>query len=208
MSRTYEQKKQKNHTALYTIVSILLIIAIFLAMTISLSNQAEDDAYEMLHIQTKQIKDDLTLQLKSDRENLVTMANFAAKLYADGESYALMFESFKPFGLFANIGILNADNTFVTKVASIDLDGKISFAEEAARGAYISGRVPDLTRDGEEIIRSAVPIKVNGDTVGVLYGVIKLDTIGEKYNAMASELDAQLFVPPLSLCVNGIKGQR
>ena len=194
MSRTYEQKKQKNHTALYTIVSILLIIAIFLAMTIFLFSQAEDDAYEMLHIQTKQIKDDLTLQLKSDRENLVTMANFAAKLYADGESYALMFESFKPFGLFANIGILNADNTFVTKVASIDLDGKISFAEEAARGAYISGRVPDLTRDGEEIIRSAVPIKVNGDTVGVLYGVIKLDTIGEKYNAMASELDAQLFV--------------
>ena len=194
MSRTYEQKKQKNHTALYTIVSILLIIAIFLAMTIFLFSQAEDDAYEMLHIQTKQIKDDLTLQLKSDRENLVTMANFAAKLYADGESYDLMFQSFKPIGLFANIGILNADNTFVTKVASIDLDGKISFAEEAARGAYISGRVPDLTRDGEEIIRSAVPIKVNGDTVGVLYGVIKLDTIGEKYNAMASELDAQLFV--------------
>lgn len=194
MSRTYEQKKQKNHTALYTIVSILLIIAIFLAMTIFLFSQAEDDAYEMLHIQTKQIKDDLTLQLKSDRENLVTMANFAAKLYADGESYDLMFQSFKPIGLFANIGILNADNTFVTKVASIDLDGKISFAEEAARGAYISGRVPDLTRDGEEIIRSAVPIKVNGDTVGVLYGVIKLDTLGEKYNAMASELDAQLFV--------------
>lgn len=194
MSRTYEQKKQKNHTALYTIVSILLIIAIFLAMTIFLFSQAEDDAYEMLHIQTKQIKDDLTLQIKSDRENLVTMANFAAKLYADGESYDLMFQSFKPIGLFANIGILNADNTFVTKVASIDLDGKISFAEEAARGAYISGRVPDLTRDGEEIIRSAVPIKVNGDTVGVLYGVIKLDTIGEKYNAMASELDAQLFV--------------
>lgn len=194
MSRTYEQKKQKNHTALYTIVSILLIIAIFLAMTIFLFSQAEDDAYEMLHIQTKQIKDNLTLQIKSDRENLVTMANFAAKLYADGESYDLMFQSFKPIGLFANIGILNADNTFVTKVASIDLDGKISFAEEAARGAYISGRVPDLTRDGEEIIRSAVPIKVNGDTVGVLYGVIKLDTIGEKYNAMASELDAQLFV--------------
>ena len=194
MSRTYEQKKQKNHTALYTIVSILLIIAIFLAMTIFLFSQAEDDAYEMLYIQTKQIKDDLTLQIKSDRENLVTMANFAAKLYADGESYDLMFQSFKPIGLFANIGILNADNTFVTKVASIDLDGKISFAEEAARGAYISGRVPDLTRDGEEIIRSAVPIKVNGDTVGVLYGVIKLDTIGEKYNAMASELDAQLFV--------------
>ena len=194
MSKTYEHKKIKNYTALYTIISVLLIIVIFFTMAGSLFIQAEDDAYEMLHIQTKQIKDDLTLQLKSDRENLITMASFAAKLYADGEGYDLMFESFKPIGLFSNIGILNADNTFETKVARIDLNGKISFAEEAARGIYISGRIPDLTRDGEEIIRSAVPVKVNGETVAILYGVIKLDTIAEKYNTMAKELDAQLFV--------------
>ena len=194
MSKTYEHKKIKNYTALYTIISVLLIIVIFFTMAGSLFIQAEDDAYEMLHIQTKQIKDDLTLQLKSDRENLITMASFAAKLYADGEGYDIMFESFKPIGLFSNIGILNADNTFETKVARIDLNGKISFAEEAARGIYISGRIPDLTRDGEEIIRSAVPVKVNGETVAILYGVIKLDTIAEKYNTMAKELDAQLFV--------------
>ena len=148
----------------------------------------------MLHIQTKQIKDDLTLQLKSDRENLVTMANFAAKLYADGEHYGIMFDSFKPIGLFSNIGILKSDNTFVTKAGSIDLSGKISFADEAKRGEYISGRIEDLTRAGKEIIRSAVPIKVGGQTVGILYGVIHLDTIGKKYNQMAKELNAQLFV--------------
>ncbi|MBO7289094.1 MAG: hypothetical protein J6V03_03785, partial [Clostridia bacterium] len=157
-------------------------------------NQAEDEAYEMLHIQTKQIKDDLTLQIKSDRENLVTMANFASKLYADGESYDLMFESFKPIGLFSNIGILNPDNTFVTKKGSIDLNGKISFEEEAIRGEYISGRVPDLTNEGNELVRSAVPIKLNSQTVGILYGVIKLETINKKYIEMARELDAQLFV--------------
>ncbi|MBQ7040011.1 MAG: GGDEF domain-containing protein [Clostridia bacterium] len=156
--------------------------------------KAEEDVYEMLHIQTRQIKDDLTLQLKSDRENLVTMANFAAKLYSDGESYNLMFDSFKAIGLISNIGILNKNNTFVTKMGSVDLNGKISFEEEAARGEYISGRIPDLTREKKEIVRSAVPIKVNGETVGILYGVIHLDVIGEKYNNMAKELDAQLFV--------------
>ena len=91
-------------------------------------------------------------------------------------------------------GILNPDNVFVTRRGSIDLNGKISFADEAAKGEYISGRIPDLTRDGEEIIRSAVPIVSQGKTVGVLYGVIQLDTIGKKYNQMAKELDAQLFV--------------
>ena len=194
MAITYERKKQRQNNILYTIITTILICAVFLVMVTSFYKKAEEDAYEMLHMQTKQIKDDLTLQLKSDRENLVTMANFAAKLYSDGESYELMFESFKPIGLLSNIGILNPDNTFVTKMGSIDLNGKISFEDEAVRGEYISGRVPDLTGDGKELIRSGVPIKVNDKTVGILYGVIPLDVIGEKYNNMAKELDAQLFV--------------
>jgi len=194
MATTYERKRRRHTNILYTVITAVLIVVVFLTMVSSFYLQAENDAYEMLHIQTKQIKDDLTLQLKSDRENLITMASFASKLYSDGESYDLMFRSFKPIGLFSNIGILNPDNTFVTKVGSVDLNGKISFSEEAARGEYISGRIPDLTRRGTEIIRSAVPIKSNGETVGILYGVIRLDVIGEKYENMAKELDAQLFV--------------
>ena len=194
MAITYERKKRRENNILYTIIAALLICTVFLALVASFFFQAENEAYEMLHIQTKQIKDDLTLQLKSDRENLITMANFAAKLYADGESYDRMFESFKPIGLFSNIGILKPDNVFVTRVGSVDLNGKISFQDEAARGEYISGRIPDLTKEGKEIIRSAVPINVGHKTVGILYGVIHLDTIGEKYKKMAKELDAQLFV--------------
>ena len=194
MAITYRQKKHKQNNIIYTMVAVLLVCAVLLAMVTSFYQKAEEEAYEMLHMQTRQIKDDLTLQLKSDRENLVTMANFAAKLYSDGEDYSRMFDSFKPIGLFSNIGILNPDNTFVTKVGSIDLEGKISFEEEASRGEYVSGRIPDLTKAGKEIIRSAVPIKVQDKTVGVLYGVIHLETIGEKYNKMAKELDAQLFV--------------
>ena len=194
MPTTYKRKKQRQSNVIYTIVVALLICTVLFALVTSIYGQTEEEAYEMLHIQTKQIKDDLTLQIKSDRENLVTMANFASKLYADGEGYDLMFESFKPIGLFSNIGILNPDNTFVTRAGSINLTGKISFEEEVARGEYISGRIPDLTGFGEEIIRSAVPVRVKDKVVGVLYGVIQLDTINEKYKNMAKELDAQLFV--------------
>ena len=194
MANTYERKRQRQNGIVYTVVTAILICAVFLAMVVSFYIRADNDAYEMLHIQTKQIKDDLTLQLKSDRENLVTMANFASKLYSDGESYDIMFESFKPIGLLSNIGILTPDNVFVTKIGSVDLEGKISFEEEARRGEYISGRIADLTGNGKELIRTAVPIKAEGKTVGILYGVIPLETIGNKYNNMAKELDAQLFV--------------
>ncbi|MDO5478681.1 MAG: hypothetical protein Q4G23_05895 [Clostridia bacterium] len=150
MAITYERKKKRPSNILYTIITAVLICTVFLTMVVNFYFVAEEDAYEMLHIQTKQIKDDLTLQLNSDRENLLTMASFASKLYSDGESYDIMFESFSPIGLIANIGILNPDNTFVTKMGTVDLNGKISFRDEALRGEYISGRVSDLTRDGEK----------------------------------------------------------
>jgi len=193
MATTYERKKQRQNNIIHTIVTAILICAIFFAMVTSFYLRAEDDAYEMLHIQTKQIKDDLTLQLKSDRENLTTMANFASKLYADGKGYERMFDSFKPIGLFSRIGILNPDGTFITKDGTYDLKGKISFEEQALLGEHITGRTFSYSIPDEQVIRSSVPIRVNGETVGIIYGIIKFETINEKYKNMAKELNAQLF---------------
>ena len=194
MAVTYEQKKTKQKNFLYTLTTAVLICALFLSMIVTVYIDAENEAYENLHLQTKQIKDDLTLQLKSDRENLITMASFAAKVHADGDDYSIMFESFQPIGLFDSIGILNPDNTFITKDNVKNLDGKISFEEEAKLGMHITGRVPSRSIEGMDVVRSAVPIIVDGETVGILYGIMFLETLGRKYNKMASELDAQLFV--------------
>ena len=194
MALTYERKKQRQNNILYTIVAAVLICAVFLTMVVSFFLKAEDDAYEMLHIQTKQIKDDLILQLKSDRENLTTMANFAAKLYADGKGYERMFDSFKPIGLFSRIGILNPDGTFITKDGTYDLSGQISFEEQSLLGEHVTGRTYSYSMPDEQVVRSSVPIQVNGKTVGIMYGIIKIEIINEKYNNMAKELDAQLFV--------------
>lgn len=190
----YGEKKYRPRYVINTIVTVILLCGLFGILVTYLYKTTEANAYENLHLQTKQIKDDISLQLLSDRENLATMANFAAKLYSDGESYDLMFDSFEPIGLIGNIGILTPGNVFITKVDSIDLDGLISFEEEKQRGEYLSGRVPDLTQENYELIRGAVPIEVNGEVVGILYGVIKLDTIGTRYAKMAEEYDAQLFV--------------
>ena len=194
MSINFVNKKRIGKPVVYTVLTFILISAVIISLIGYLYIDAENQAFENLHIQTKQVKDDLTLQILSDRENLSTMANFAAKLYLDGEDYSLLFNSFKPIGLIENIGILDPDNVFSTKTGSLDLDGLISFSEEAARGAYISGRVKDLTKDDNELVRSAVPINANGEIVGILYGVIKLDKIEERYLGVAQELEAQIFV--------------
>ncbi len=194
MAITYSRKKQKQHHLLYTVITAVLICAVFLGTVNIFYTKAENEAYETLHLQTKQIKDDLTLQLLSDRENLSTMANFASKLYANGESYNLMFDSFKPIGLFSRIGILNSDNTFITKDGTYDLNGKLSFYAESIKGEHVTGRTISYSIPGEEVVRSGVPIVVDGRTVGIIYGIIRMETINKKYGDMAKELDAQLFV--------------
>lgn len=194
MAIKYEKKKVKYSSLAYTLIAVILLVTIFLGMIGYLYQKRQAEAYESLHVQTKQVKDDLVLQLISDRENLATMASFAAKLYRDGENYSLLFESFKPIGMIENIGILNADNTFSTKAGTSVLDEKLSFEEEMEKGVYISGRIGDVTNEGYELIRSAVPIKVNDSVVGILYGAIKPESLGEKYASIVKELDAQLFV--------------
>ena len=194
MATTYERKKQKHSNILYTVVTAILICSVFLVMVASFYRKAEEDSYEKLHVQTKQIKDDLTLQMISDRENLTTMANFAATLYADGKPYDRMFASFKPIGLFSRIGILTPDEKFITKDGTVDLSGKISFKEQAGLGVHITGRTYSYSIPDEQVVRSSVPIKVDGETVGIMYGIIKIETINKRYSDMAKELDAQLFV--------------
>ena len=74
------------------------------------------------------------------------------------------------------------------------MKGQISFEEQALLGEHITGRTYSYSMPDDQVVRSSVPIQVNGETVGIMYGIIKIETINEKYNNMAKELDAQLFV--------------
>lgn len=194
MATKYGKKIFKQKSIIHTLITAVALSLIFLVMVGYLYNKAEDEAYENLHLQTQQIKDNLVMQIKSDNENLFTMANFAAKLNAGGMDYRLMFDSFKPIGLFSRIGILTPDCTFITKDETFDLKDRISFEKEASLGAHITGRTYSYSSPDEEVIRSGVPIDVNGKTVGIIYGTIKTDTLGERYKQMVDDLDAQLFI--------------
>ncbi len=194
MAITYGIKKQKQSNMFYTLITSLLLCAIFLTTLGFLYTKTKDNAYEDLHVQTKQIKDNLVLQIQSDNENLVTMANFAGKLHASGADYSMMFDSFKPIGLFSRIGILTPDCVFITKDERVDLSDSMSFEEEAGLGKHITGRTYSYSRPDEEVIRSAVPIVVDGETVAIIYGVIKVENLAERYGQIVKELDAQLFV--------------
>ena len=186
--------KYNKEQAIYTVAVIILLCISIISMIGYVYNHAEDEALEELHMETLQIKNDINLQMFSDRENLTTMANFASKLYTDGESFDLLFDSFERIGLIENIGILTPNNKFTTKIGTIDVSEYMNFEVEALKGEYISGRVKDITNLNREIIYSAVPVKAENKTVAMLYGAIEPVGFSKRYRDDVALLGAELYV--------------
>lgn len=188
------KREQNINRIAYTVSTALLLLALIFGMILHVYKYSEEEAFEILHRDTLNIKNDINLQMLSDRENLQTMADFASKLYKDGKDFELIFSAFKETGFVKNVGILMPGNHVYTKKGMLDATGMISFEEEKEKGTYISGRVPDITIEGKEVIRSVVPVKVNGETVAILFGIIELGTIAEKYADRVAGLDAKLYI--------------
>ena len=192
----YSNSKNKrfNKKVVYTVVVAVVLFAMFLSVVRISYNQALEDGFENLHMQTKEIKEDIELQVFSDMENLQTMANFAAKLYSDGEDFDILINSFRAIGLIENIGILMPDNTFITKMGKIKLPEDVSFEQEAKNEKFVSGVVNDFTADKHKIVRCSVPIKYESQTVAILYGMTGLETIEKHIQKNVSVDTAQVFI--------------
>jgi len=187
------KQKRTERNIVYTVLVAIILFAMFLMVVRYSYDNARKNGVERLHLQTKEVKEDIELQMLSDRENLQTMARFAAKLYADGENYGLILNNFKPIGLIENVGILHPDNTFETRVGVMDVSDKLSFEEEAKRAPYVSGIVEDMT-SGRKIVRSAVRITVEDKLVGILYGVIELNSLEKRLMHNSTVSGTQIFV--------------
>lgn len=177
-----------------TVVASVLLCVVFIIMMEVVYIREEQECYENLHIQTKQFKDDLRRRMNSDRDTLSLVASYAAEFYENNRDLGLIFRSYEPTGLIENVGILMPDDTFITKKGVLDFNGKLSFAEESAKGAYMTGRVTDVVDPTRQIIRVATPIISKDRTVGILYGSMNLRTLSELYKESVEELDAQLYV--------------
>lgn len=186
-------RKRNISVIIYAVIAALLITSVIGIMISHVFKIYKEDSFENLHLETRQIKRDINLQFISDRENLITMANFASKLYEDGETFELLFRSFTEIGLFEDVRILTQDNTYYSKKGRGT--SVLSFDEEKTKGTYVSGRVADQVNEGKEIVRSAVPVVTeDGETIAVLYGIIDLVKFEEHYVDSVDKLGADLFV--------------
>ena len=194
MISTKKSRRIRNRIIL-TVITAALLFTIFVAVVNYSYGKAKQNGFENLHLQTKEIKEDIELQMLSDTENLQTMARFAAKLHSNGEDMNIMLKSFKSIGLIEEVGILLPDNSFITRAGIVPTTNGLIFEDEAKKVPYVSGVVEDVTVTDKKIVRNAVPIvEENGRTVGIMYGRINLETLEKRLLENASAHGVQIFV--------------
>ena len=187
------RRKNSRRLLVFTLITATLLLTAILGIIFYIYQDANAECFDRLQSRTQALEDSISLQLLSDRENLITMAGLGARLYANNEPLALLVDSFEPIGLFRDVEILLSDNTVLTNAGTIS-QTQLSFAAEKQKGDYFTGRVEDFINPGKEVIRSAVPIISGGDVVAILYGVMDLDAFNEHYRPWVEEQDSYFYI--------------
>lgn len=185
---------QKSITA--TVGVILLVAALSYLLVCWINDREEQKCFDRLYEEAADLAENIENGAKNDREELELLAEIIAD-YDDISAERLwsVLDSFSVVGLMSRIEILMPDNTILMKGGQrLDAGADVSFEEEAARGAYISGREEDMDEDGGYIVRNCVPIVKDGETVAILRGIIDLETLPEDIGLKPYDGEAAVYI--------------
>lgn len=158
--------------SLWATVILILAIGILLVSYIVRTNLViKQQCYTELSASTKEAMEDLEKHFRDDRINLRTLARVIAETDSmnslDVNHYLSIYDV---NSLISNIAILTPENTCIQlRGKNTDTTGILDFETESLLGEHISGLQPSLTNPDTMVIRSFVPIRKNGKTIGLLY---------------------------------------
>lgn len=194
MSLKRAKNKKISKVLIYSVITIIILSALLVSAAMQIENNTLNQAREQLHMETKQIKEDITLQINSDRENLHTIASFASTLHKEGKDFRIVFDSFESIGLIEKLVIMLPDGTCISRKGRFTPDNGMTFEDELKKGEYTSGRVPSFAPPKRNVVRNAVHIKHDGEVVGILYGITELQELQNRYASIVNDLNAQLYI--------------
>ena len=184
-----KQRKTQNdirlgHSLLTTGVMIVLIVAASFGVTNYISRMEEERSFDRLYEEAGSLADNIEMYAENDREELEMLAIVLTQ-YEDLSSPELwsLLDSYTNIGMMSRVELLLPGDVVLTRGGkSVDAGGLLSFEAEAAKGAHITDRETDVMDRGAYVVRHYVPVKREGKTVAMLYGVIVPGKLPEGIN--------------------------
>ena len=179
----------ENKTRSRVLLAITLFCAIVLSGTVFVcarraGEEVTQRSFDELTIATKQLAKDINNAARTDQIILSAMAELIAGQDEDDlDSVLCIMRSFSlSETLVSSVALLRPDGTLLlTDGARYDVSDTFDFETEAARGAYISDRVTSYFAPEKLVVRNVVPVKRDGETIAILYGVAFLQELSRNY---------------------------
>ena len=183
----------------YFIMALSLAIclsAVSAIATKAISDLAVSSCFRELQDSTVQYAADIRTDIEYDLKLLEVIADNMTKqnTLLSGEKKELFTLSKAGILLDEIVLILPDGRMYADDEACLEQLKAVSYTEEAAAGAHVSGRIEDREKPGKFYLYYFVPVVKDGETKGLLCGIIDLDTLKQRYTGqLAEETSFQLL---------------
>lgn len=179
----------ENKTRSRVMMAITLFSAIVLSGTVFVcakraGEEVTQRSFDELTTATKELAKDINNATRTDQTILSAMAELiAGHDERDNDAVLRIMKSFSLSETFVStVALLRPDGTLLlTDGTRYDVSDTFDFETEAARGAYISDRVTSYFAPEKLVVRNVVPVKRDGETIAILYGVVLLQELSRNY---------------------------
>lgn len=190
----------KRHNIFIIILTAVVAVSLswFIIRAINdVNGKVEQECFDKLADNSKFLAYEIKRSADADRTILTAMAAIISGL--ENPSNEKLCEVLNTYRFDASyisyIELLFPDNTMLDSDSTVrDVSEALSFTKEAEAGAYISSRVQSTLDTDEMVIRNAVPVVQGGRTNYMLYGVIRLSELAEKYKSDIYDGKAYVFL--------------
>ena len=169
--------------AVTLLTGVLLFCSVFFLVRRA-NREITQRSFDELATATRQIAKNLADTANADQTILSAMAELiAGHDERDNDAVLRIMKSFSLSETFVStVALLRPDGTLLlTDGTRYDVSDTFDFETEAARGAYISDRVTSYFAPEKLVTRNVVPVKRDGETVAILYGVVPLQELSQNY---------------------------
>ncbi len=171
-----EKLKVRENSLKATVVMIVSVAVLFAAAFFKIEAIMEERCLERMEEGVDTVIKEITAKLDMDSRILNAAANILSRSESfERDSLWRTMDTFSPLIETMKIRILLPDNTVIeSDGTTADGTGYISFEEEADKGEHVSSRMTSVIDGNTQILRHFVPIRKNGETAALLYGVTRL----------------------------------
>lgn len=190
-------RRQKIFVLILTAIFAALLSVLIMRTIDDVNDMVEQECFEKLQDTSKLLADDIKRAADSDRIVLTAIAAIISNM--DNPSKEKICEVLNTYRLdesyISYTELLFRDNTMLNMDGTErDVSDMLNFAEEAEKSPYISNLMQSTMDTDETVIRHAVPVKQNGRTLSILYGVIRLSDFAEEYKTDIYAGQAYVFL--------------